>query len=583
MSGSAHLPDPAALAVAADNLTVRGDSFANTVEGLHGSWRGGLEQSYQAPEQEQVHALLTGPRVTAQALRDSTQQAAQALRLFAEGAAEIISRRKMLIEQLENYGHQIYAQADPAVDEALFTSRANTLADDYRELEDACINALDALQRNTTDAFATYGPRNPDADVNAATAAYNRLADGRSRDLQRDLGMLLRRMDLMTLEELNRFKADNPGWELATAPAGLDPEATKELWASLRHPEFLITALPLLVGNLEGIPYVDRAEANLLALGAAAARHGLTTEQEAAYATIRKSLVSPFQPLSRFLIAFDPSVVPPLAAVSIGNVDDADYVAVNVPGMEATSERMTDWTDAAQGLYDGQGEVDANSSHAVVAWMNYSTPGPLSTFEVLHSDLARAGGDRLAVSLTGFHTALGDGPFLAVAAHSYGTPTAGNGLANIDFEVDAAVLYASAGMDSATPDAENLRVAVDSDGNPQVYATQASADNLAGLGILGSQLAGDGRLGAAHFLFGAKVFSSDGDGVLAPTDEHTPFTGRVEAVESQGYLDRGTESLNSISKITMGRGGLVEVTGPFPRLDIEQRRLTHPQLFGPRF
>ncbi|WP_227911570.1 MULTISPECIES: alpha/beta hydrolase [unclassified Arthrobacter] len=587
LSGTEGLPDPEAVMAAASGLAGAGDTFATGVEDLHGGWSGGMAQYYKAPEQEQVCTLLGHPKDTAKALRDSTASAAQALKSFAEGALDIVARRAALVAELESYGQTGGPAFDPTTDRPVFQHRANVLADDYRALDDRCVNALNALHRNTTSTFASYGPPDPAAAVNAATAVYNTLTQGRSTDPQRDLTRLLRSMDLMTPEEIAAFKADNPGWALVAAPVGLDPSANKDLWASLRHPEIVIAALPLLAGNLEGVPYSDRAKGNQLALQAAAAQDGLTQEQETAFKNLAESLESPSPETNgqRHLLAFDPSVIPPLAMVSIGNVDEADYVTVNVPGMDATTERMTDWTDAAQSLYDAQEKIDGNSSHAVIAWMNYTTPDLFpSSADVLQSDLARAGGDRLAANLTGIHTVLGDNAFLTVTAHSYGTPTTGDGLEKIDFQVDAVVLYGSAGMDTdVTRDATSMQVAQDQNGNPQVFATQARADNVAGRGILGSQLVGDGRLGATNPLFGAKVFSSDGNELLAPTDEHSAYTGRENRQDSQGYLDPGTQSLRSIARITMDLGEQVDVRDPMPLDYREHHKVTHPQLYGPRF
>lgn len=586
LSGSANLPDPGALDAAAHNLVLRIDLFADSVEDIHGSWSGGLAQAYKAPEQEEVYTVLAHPKDTVQALRVSAQSAATALRSFAQAAENVIARRNSLIETSEAHADPQVSAGDPELYEQNFQLEADMIASEYAEAEDACIKALNALQRNTTNALAAYAPKDPDAEINQATNVYNRLVDGRSTDPQADLATLLQRLDLMTPEEISQFMADNPLRGIAAVPSGLDPAANKELWASLRHPEVITAVLPLLVGNLEGLPYRVRAEGNRAALVAAAGQPNLTQEQIDAYASITDSLETADEGgvPERFLIAFDPDVIPPLAAVSVGDVDTADYVTVNVPGMEATTTGMNDWTNAAQSLYNAQTRVDSGSGHAVIAWMNYSTPGAFpDSSEVLHTDMARAGAKRLAESLTGIHTVVGEDAFLTVGAHSYGTPTAGNGLAEIDFKVDAAILYASAGMDpSITPDADSLQVKQDANGNPNVYATTASADELPGRGILGTNLAGDWRVGAADPLFGSKIFGSDGNGVLAPTSEHTAYTGRTDPSDSQGYLDPGTQSLESIAQISMGRGSKVDVMEPLDLDSIEHLKLRDPQLFGPR-
>lgn len=110
--------------------------------------------------------------------------------------------------------------------------------------------------------------------------------------------------------------------------------------------KLLLDGFAVLFGNLEGIPYGARDYANKVALTAAIEDVQLEIEklqaagvdvsvlqtQLAALENISLALEPADDGAARFLIALTQDQ-PPLAAVSIGNLDTATSVAYAIPGM----------------------------------------------------------------------------------------------------------------------------------------------------------------------------------------------------------------------------------------------------------
>lgn len=341
------------------------------------------------------------------------------------------------------------------------------------------------------------------------------------------------------------------------------------------------------LGNLEGVPYWARSTANALVLNqrlvdverqiqqlertVASAGDGsrvLARELTALYAdrkalrNVNAALTKKGSDGKRFLIALTDDR-PPLAAVSIGDLDRADSVTWAVPGMNTTSADMTTWARAAQNIADEQMDVaDATnaastSDRAVVAWVGYATPGPE---DVLRMDKAAAGGQRLADSILGFSAVRGsDHVETNVVAHSYGTTTGAVALAERGVRVDRFVALGSAGLPDGLDHAGQLHA-------DQVFAAQAK-DGPTGKSGKGDEWATFGREKSfAHRVdptaqsFGATVFGADGgtgsEGqTLSPVLHHAPVFG-----DERGYLDRGTESLHNVALATTDQDELLTGT-----------------------
>ncbi len=199
-----------------------------------------------------------------------------------------------------------------------------------------------------------------------------------------------------------------------------------------------------------------------------------------------------------------------------------------------------------------------DSSHAVVAWIGYTTPPVPVTqggFEVFDTTFAEAGAKKLDAALSGFAATRGPGGAqLNVVAHSYGTTTAGIALTAPGVHVDSFVSVGSAGLPPSIDEASDLHAG-------QVFAGQAQ-DVIPFLEHgKGDEWAGTGRDLGNHPVnpvdpaFGARTFGTDTGLGGNPVTDHG-----VHTESGQGYLDRGTESLRNVALATTGHGDRVSAS-----------------------
>lgn len=347
-----------------------------------------------------------------------------------------------------------------------------------------------------------------------------------------------------------------PSFQTLLTP-GATPAEVAATWAGLgltNANEADLQALPLevlaMLGNLEGIPYWARNTANQEVLDDRLARKNLDPDEREALRSIRASLGE-----NRFLISLTGDV-PPLAAVSIGDLDTATNVTWAVPGMGSSTKTMTGWVQAAQNVADEQVKVDGPGNRAVIAWMGYEAPPAPPDLGVFNEDAAENGGAKLAESIRGLDAVrAGDMPRTNVLAHSYGTTTASIGLTAPGVHVDSFTSIASAGIPQTIPTAQDIQA-------DHVYAGQAQ-DTFVGIPGLGDQYAYIGRgfsvpyrLDPTNSSFGAETFGADGADGFEPVQDHGVHTDK-----GNGYLDPGTESLRNVAKTTTGHGDRVTPAG----------------------
>lgn len=364
--------------------------------------------------------------------------------------------------------------------------------------------------------------------------------------------------------------------------AQAEPAAVAPWWAELddSQKDALIHAAPAIIGNLGGVAYAARDEANRIWLedqladahaalasaekpslndiaGGHVAAEAYAERLEQARSRLKglediaSSLTSPDGGAPRHLITLTADS-PPLAAVSIGDLDTADNITYAVPGMGTTTEGMGGWALAAQNLVDQQDRTDPGRSHATVAWIGYKTP-PIPIveggFDVMHNDLADAGASNLARDLRSLDH-VNSAAQVSVVAHSYGTTTASVALTRDDVHVDAFVTLGSAGLPANIDSATDVHAG-------SVFSGQAQ-DVWAIDSARGDQWAWTGRLAPDHPInpidpdFGSHTFGVAGDGAFQAVNDH----GAVTSDES-GYLDKQTESLRNVALATTDHGDLV--------------------------
>ncbi|MBC9926604.1 MULTISPECIES: alpha/beta hydrolase [unclassified Leucobacter] len=354
-----------------------------------------------------------------------------------------------------------------------------------------------------------------------------------------------------------------------------DPTVVARNWARLsaNEQQRLVTEVPWVIGNLPGLPFAVRDAANreqleyfILHPDELGPTHRVAVDElmkvleKERLRVAERGVASP--PVS--LVAFDVTGEVPRAAVGYGDLDTAQNLNWVIPGMfNDVHEGLAGWDRAGQNLFQAQGGVlerarRFDEGNALVAYFEYDTPNLLS---VLSAEPARVGASRLASELDGaFATRQANQEIRnhGVLAHSYGTPVAANALLLTRFPVQSLTLMGSAGLDGGrVASLADLHVDRDAEGRARVYTTMATADTTA---PLGSQLSGRLQPNPATAapstlrIGGAQYFSSDGDGELLPVTGHG-----ISRDDGGGYLDKRTQSLDSIAKLTLGEGA--EVSG----------------------
>jgi hypothetical protein len=445
-------------------------------------------------------------------------------------------------------------------------SSSCTLDSQRRDADNACVAALDS------------------------TASRGKLARLTGSDVAglSDKQLLARLSGLSAIDIAVLF-ANHPELAKQLSKSG-DPEAVAAWWNSYGDPQHplaptaaqlaLIAAIPGVIGNLNGVNYTARDLANRASLTAKieASEQRLREYEDLAspgargmqaYAamiaaeqkkldglrSIRNALV-PDGSVPRQLVTLT-SDDPPLAAVSVGDLDTAANVTYTVPGMNTTSAGMKGWTSAAQNVYDQQGLVHGPASRAVVAWIGYKTPPTPDIsngfdMSVMHGDDARAGSVNFEHDLAGLNAVrAGTPPSLNVIAHSYGTTTASLALAHKDLHVSSFVSLGSAGIENSIPNAAAIHA-------DHVYAGQAQnvipiAEDGQGDQWAWTGREGSGRKNPMDSDFGATTFNTDG---VSGNSEREGVTdhGTNMGDNGFGYLDKHTESLNNAALATTGQG-----------------------------
>jgi len=408
---------------------------------------------------------------------------------------------------------------------------------------------------------------------------------------------ILHRLATLDADEMGRMITEHPEWSTMLRDHPPAPKDVAAWWRNVdaSHATALIAGASFIIGNLEGVTYRSRDLANRTTLTRQIdeARAALAAEEErhernwgdargggdwrgrrgaelrdrlANLLNIEAALDSSQGRAPRHLVSLSDDF-PPLAAVSIGDLDTARGVTYAVPGMGTTSRDMMAWTMSAQHLLDEQRHQSAEEELAVVAWIGYKTPPvPVveGAFEVLANDYAEVGGSKLSSALIGFASVRTDRPTLNVLGHSYGTTTASVALTMPDTpRVSTFVSLGSAGLPAWIDVATDLKA----DG---VYAGQARNVIPFVEGGQGDQWAWTGRTSFEHPVdptsaaFGAHSFGADGDIRMHPVTDHSVS---VTSAEGWGYLDPSTESLLNSALVTTNHADLLSAAipkGPTP-------------------
>ena len=362
--------------------------------------------------------------------------------------SRVVAKRESAWEVAAEVGYDIPESG--VVQPSLPEMRFEPVASKFAELRDCVDDAV----RIATEAEETVGPR------------YKALADGQ-------YAMSEGRYS----ESAGLANDADPSWT---------PEEVSVWWKLLSDSEreALINKDPEKYGNLDGIDMASRAKANDLVLygrrdaaGNRIAGTGLLEQARQEYNELQaefnaeleatRGVVSPkIQELGRRmetarirmqdLEALDKALQADsdvslvtlqagepgknvLAALAIGDVDNAKHVTTFVPGMTTSCRKSTDLNlryarnliDAAENAGDAE-----KGSVAAVAWMGYEAPpGPeTGDLSVASPGKAQAGAEKLNGFLTGIHSwrsERGMDVHQTPVTHSYGSLTGGFAMRDI--------------------------------------------------------------------------------------------------------------------------------------------------------
>lgn len=436
-------------------------------------------------------------------------------------------------------------------------SRAtNTLAEDAAALQSECDDCARRVRGFETD-LDTWATEVM-AEEEAMRAAFERV------------------MTLDQVEQRYGGTEDPADGALATMPpAGSSPVEVNAWWDGLTRTEQLaiIAASPGSIGNRDGIPPWARDEANTVALDRDLAEWGhledlgeLTSDEKTwlenaraaqrALDTISEG-IDPFtlEPITTQLYVYDPGAFDGDGAVAIsaGDLDSADNVAVTVPGFGTDGESAPYQAERARTLYESTRFLDPGQTNASMFWIGYDAPDNAPWDEgwdgagVVTEGMAERGGERLADTLDGLRASRdGDPTHLTAIGHSYGSTTTGIAAQDHGIPVDDLVFVGSPGVGGDTDSAGDTGVDPD-----HVWAGANSRDPIANLGNHG-WIHGETALGAglgddpAEDDFGANRFQAES------TSRADDSVGLDAFDDHSKYFDHDTESLHNISQIVNG-------------------------------
>ena len=380
------------------------------------------------------------------------------------------------------------------------------------------------------------------------------------------------------VERIYGGKPDPADGALAGRPgAGATPAEVNAWWDSLtpEQQQAIIAAAPGAIGNLDGIPAWARDAANTVSLDRDLADYAhtedegvLTDDERTWYDNARaadearhniEDRVDPVtgEPIESQIYLYDPTAFDGDGAIAIsaGDLDTADNVAVVVPGFGTDAESAGYQGDRAATIYESTRFLDPDATNATMFWIGYDAPDNAPWDEgfdgagVLTEGMAAAGGEHLADTIDGLRESRdGDPAHLTVIGHSYGSTTTGHGAHDHGLDVDEIVFVGSPGVGGDTDNAGETGI------DPEhVWAGANSRDPIADLGNHG-WVHGETVLGAG---LGDDPAEDDFGGNRFEAESETRG-GAFSFGDHSKYFDHDTESLYNISQIVNGDYDAVE-------------------------
>ena len=352
--------------------------------------------------------------------------------------------------------------------------------------------------------------------------------------------------------------ADAPA-EVAAIWASLSPQEQQELFE--RHPGF--------IGNLEGVPYPVRFDANRAVYDRTVNGMPYGEPLDGQLRQLGEELGPEFagellmfypfeQPQATAAVMYGAAVTRDASGRIVGDpLAGTTNVSTLVGGMFSSLDDLSAWGESARNLNRFADAYGGTGTRSVsIAWYGYDSPN-LLTEHTMGS--ATEGAARLTDALRGLDNEMGAGVTSTVIGHSYGSTTAFLAVGGADGAtgVDRLVAVGSAGV----PDGYHAGWTGDDPmdySGVEVYASRAPGDIVARYGEWSSF--GHGTDPAE--IPGAIRFESDGGTApslrgtpedVARTPGHAAHDGGNTIwgwwEEDNGYLSRDAESFRNIANI----------------------------------
>ncbi|MFE4467782.1 alpha/beta hydrolase [Leifsonia sp. NPDC056824] len=496
-----------------------------------------------------VARLVTPDRAALEAVHATTQDLCQVTEAAYHAHRDLVRRRDELLDAVQ----RMYAWELPPLLEEWMAANGGMR---YPEVDE--VPAALAREEN----------------ARREVAAFNRAAEEFAAEFERAIRALhatardrSERLRVVTASTSTVSAATAPSSTLPAAKlTAMTPAQVVAWWAALTPAErrTYLKKLPGVIGGLDGVDAASRSAANraelerlrakLKKIGKADPGYEAAQVKLRAIEAIRKKLGNNPEKLKPplQLLLLDLSGVNPKAAIAVGDLDTADHVTYNVPGMGTTvAKDIGGWTNASKNLYYQQQDLaqirGGSARIAVVAWIGYDVPQDF--LEVNNSSAARSGGKALAGALEGTLAARewpSRSEHLSVVGFSYGSAVAGQALKQAS--AGAFVSVGSAGIPTEVAGRVPYRAPLNvPDGG--IASGQASSDTVATLGRFSSGRADPSEHGAVPFSTD-DARTPEGE-TTAGTTDHVATVHASDATK-YGYYDQGTTSLYNMAAHTTG-------------------------------
>lgn len=425
-----------------------------------------------------------------------------------EAAKAALRKRITAIEKEVNF---LISSAEIASEGAQGINEVRANADDAKQLAQSWNMTIDSSGNVSMDAAQVKRHRDSGISKKEIQSAVDTAQDRvnsavqQARSLVESLSQKMSALDAGTYNNNVRYSATNKV-RPSLPPPGASAQEVASWWSSLSDDDkqWMINQHPDVIGNLEGVDYTSRNQANRIMLPrlkeqaedeleayrkkagwfktpAEAKEIQRLEDRVKALNEIDKTLKRESDGVPRYLMQLDPSGPNILAAVSQNNPDDADHIGVIVPGMTTSVAGSIQEYDGHAKVMREAAEKSAGPGQKVAMVEFFGYDAPPGVLEASNTDMAQDGAKKLSSFLTGIDAAREHGAgdaHITVAAHSYGSTTAGIAATLVgDGVIDDLVQFGSPG--SGVQDVGEFHVP---EGHMYVSAAPYKNDIVQGLG-----------------------------------------------------------------------------------------------------